>query len=58
MNISDKEVMAPVSHDHYHDFATINRACFRLMKSSPPKILAQPVNVVPPVLPDMISEIH
>ena len=46
--------MVPVSHDHNHNFATVNRAHFRLMKSSPPKILAQSVNVVPPVLPDMV----
>ena len=43
-----------MSHDHNRDFATINRACFRLMKSSLPKIPAQPVNVVPPVLPNMV----
>ena len=38
---------------HNCDFATVNRTHFRLMKSSPPKIPAQPVNVVPPVPPDM-----
>ena len=54
VNTSDKDVMVPVSHNHNHNFATVNRANFRLMKSSPPKIPAQPVNIVPPVLPDMV----
>ena len=41
--------MIPMPHTPSHNFATINKTHLRLMKSSPPKILVQPVNVVPPV---------
>ena len=54
VNTSDKDITVPVSHDHNCNFATVNRVHFRLTKSSPPKIPAQPVNIVPPVLPDMV----
>ena len=39
----------PPPLDHNNNFATVNRAYFRLTKFSPPKILAQPVNIVPPI---------
>ena len=46
MITNDTDEMVPIPNCN---FATINKAHLRLTKSSPPKILAQPVNVVPPV---------
>ena len=45
---NDNDETIPMLPTPNHNFATLNKACLRLAKSSPPKILAQPVNVVPP----------
>ena len=49
MITNDNDETVPMVPTPNHNFAMINKACLRLTKSSPPKILAQPVNVVPPV---------
>ena len=56
--INGNDEMIPTVPTTNHNFTTINKACLRLTKSSPPQILTQPMKGVSPPLPPLIMPLN